>query len=267
MGLSGGISLKKSLALPFIGYTFFIMLLFWGICLFFTQFGATLDKHFLLYIPFLLGGWSPAIASYLVMKQYRRVTDFKSWLKLMFTAQQPLKRYLLIAFLALLYYLPQLLFSGLKLTYPFYMIFIFTPLLLIGGGLSETGWRYILQPELDKKIGFVLSAVVTAIIWAIWHLPLFFISGTELYDLNFSLYFVNLLSLSFAFGAVQRISKNVFLCMVFHCLINAVATVFIIKLTAWGTLIAASLLIFVSLHLVQNKKTKPIKRRRARART
>ncbi|MDR1220404.1 MAG: CPBP family intramembrane metalloprotease [Treponema sp.] len=45
--------------------------------------------------------------------------------------------------------------------------------------LEEAGWRYILQPELDKKYGFIISAIIVAPIWAIWRLPLFFIPGVD----------------------------------------------------------------------------------------
>lgn len=62
---------------------------------------------------------------------------------------------------------------------PIYMFFLSLPGNLIIGGLEEAGWMYILQPELDKKYGFVLSSVFVGIIWVLWHIPLFFIPGTN----------------------------------------------------------------------------------------
>lgn len=34
---------------------------------------------------------------------------------------------------------------------PIYAIVFMIPMMLLGGGLEEAGWRYILQPELEKK--------------------------------------------------------------------------------------------------------------------
>ena len=51
-------------------------------------------------------------------------------------------------------------------------------MMLFGGGNEEVGWRMILQPELEKKFNFHIATIFTAIIWWLWHLPIFFIKGT-----------------------------------------------------------------------------------------
>ena len=47
----------------------------------------------------------------------------------------------------------------------------------IYGGEEELGWRGILHPALSKKITFPLAALACGVIWALWHLPLWFIEG------------------------------------------------------------------------------------------
>jgi membrane protease YdiL (CAAX protease family) len=58
---------------------------------------------------------------------------------------------------------------------------LFIPVMILFGGLEELRWRYILQPSLEKRFSFGASTSITACIWAVWHLPLFFYTrhGTE----------------------------------------------------------------------------------------
>jgi hypothetical protein len=52
-------------------------------------------------------------------------------------------------------------------------------MILLGGGQEELGWRgYIVDP-LEARLGAWLGNLVLGVIWAFWHLPLFFIPGTS----------------------------------------------------------------------------------------
>ena len=52
----------------YLSFTFLIMLICWGICLICSLGGITLNANKWLYVPYLSGGWSPTIASYLSLK-------------------------------------------------------------------------------------------------------------------------------------------------------------------------------------------------------
>lgn len=57
---------------------------------------------------------------------------------------------------------------------PYVLLMVF-----LGGGQEELGWRgYILDP-LEARLGAWLGNLVLGVVWAIWHLPLFFIPGTS----------------------------------------------------------------------------------------
>lgn len=49
---------------------------------------------------------------------------------------------------------------------------------LLGGPLGEEpGWRGYALPRLEAAVGPVLGSLILGILWALWHLPLFFYSG------------------------------------------------------------------------------------------
>ena len=143
--------------------------------------------------------------------------------------------------------------SGHALTeFPLYMFLLSLPGNLIIGGLEESGWMYILQPMLDKKYGYLLSSVFTGIIWIFWHIPLFFIPGTNHGDglINFGMFAVQCLAFRFFFGAVYKVSgkSRIFMCVLFHTMFNAASAVFGTITMNWtGTITANTAIIFASI--------------------
>lgn len=135
---------------------------------------------------------------------------------------------------------------------PFYTIFLFLPGNLFIGGLEEAGWMYLLQPELDKRYGFVKACLLTGFIWVLWHIPLFFIPGTNHGEglTSFGMFAVQVMAFRFFFGAIYKISgkSGIFMCVLFHTLFNAASPVFSGMPTTWaGTIIANAVMILVSL--------------------
>jgi len=103
------------------------------------------------------------------------------------------------------------------------------PLMIIFGGLEELGWRYILQKQLQKRFYLEVATSITAIVWAIWHLPLFFIYGTAQNNLSFILFTIMVFGMSFALTSIYYISNSIWLCILFHSSINALSSTWIIK--------------------------------------
>ena len=171
----------STLSKHYLFYTFAIMLPCWGLRVALSAVGISLDDNILLYIPYLLGGWSPTIASYLALRKHNEVANLKEWLKNVFDFRHSLSSYLMVFIIGVLYILPQCLIAGYENGAPFIAIIVMIPIMLFGGGLEEAGWRYIFQPELEKKYRYTLSTLIVSIVWWLWHLPLylpeFFYSG------------------------------------------------------------------------------------------
>src|SRR5215471_16647288 len=80
-----------------------------------------------------------------------------------------------------------------------------TRVLLIGLGIAlstcvqlgeELGWRAYVFPRLAARIGWRLASLVVGILWAAWHLPLFFAPSTDVYQHSFIEFLLQVTALS-----------------------------------------------------------------------
>jgi len=240
--------MNKKLVFQYLLLTFSIMIFLWGLLLIFGSLGFTINSHFLLYIPWILGGLSPTIASYIALKKNNEITGFGEWIKKLFAFKIPIKFYVFTILLYLIILIMYFLIPpGVERIEPIYVFFVFLPIMIIGGGLEEAGWRYILQPELDKIFGFILSAIIVAPIWAVWHLPLFYIQGVGQYGTNFGIFTIRIIGYTFALGAIQKITGSVFLCILFHSMFNAGLNTFIITQTLSRNIIMSISMVVISI--------------------
>ncbi len=75
---------------------------------------------------------------------------------------------------------PTVDWSGLPPLYTVVPSFIF---LTVAAGMGEEfGWRGFLLPRLQTRHNALVSSLIVGVIWAIWHIPLFFIKGTSQYE-------------------------------------------------------------------------------------
>lgn len=246
----------NKLSIRYLGYTFAIMLICWGACWICSACGIYMRDYIFLYPLYMLGGWSPTIASYLVLKKFGCVDGFKQWLRNVFAFRSTIRSYIMVLALAVLFILPQCLISGYDQGAPLLFLPFMIPVMLFGGGLEEAGWRYVLQPELEKKYGFVLSTLLISVIWWLWHLPLFFIQGVSQYGANFFAFGINVLGLSFALAAIRKCTGNVWLCVLFHCIINSLQGVYIVKENILGSIVSMIVLVITSCVLIRQKERK-----------
>ena len=165
--------------------------------------------------------------------------------------------YLLVILFVFIYYIIGCTINGFEIGAPIFMIIIILPMMLVGGGNEEVGWRMILQPELEKKYGFNLATIFTAIIWWIWHLPLFFIKGTANGNMNYFLFGIMCLTLCYALATIKKVSKGVFPCILTHCLINGLSAIFVFNYSFISCCISLVITIIVSIIVLNmNSKTR-----------
>jgi len=71
-----------------------------------------------------------------------------------------------------------------------------------------------------NKFNPLVSSLVIGVIWALWHLPLFYIPGVSQYQGNFMLFFMGVMGLSLVLTVLYSVSNSIWLCVVFHSLSN-----------------------------------------------
>lgn len=241
----------SKLAGQYLSVTFAIMTICWGICLLCSFWGIYLDEILLLYIPFLLGGLSPTIASYIVLKKNGMVPNFKAWIRATFDFKHGVVSYLLLPIFAGIFFFCLCSISGYESGAPMMALVVMIPMMLLGGGLEEAGWRGILQPELEKKYGYTKATILVAIVWWLWHTPLFFIVGVSQYGADFVAFGIDVIGLSFALSAIKKITTSTFLCVAFHCLINSLHGVYIVGENVMGNFCASAALIIFSYVIIR----------------
>ncbi len=94
---------------------------------------------------------------------------------------------------------------------------------LIRGPLGEElGWRGYLQNELNKRYSLPKASLIVGVIWAIWHLPLWFISGYQGADLLLYIMFfaVGLIAFSVIIGFVYGRGRNLLYAILLHQMLN-----------------------------------------------
>lgn len=118
---------------------------------------------------------------------------------------------------------------------------------IVFGGIEEIGWRGILQPSLTKRFSLIVSNFIIGIIWALWHLPLFFVPGTSHYGNQFLFYGLAAIGYSSFLTWLYAKSNSIFLCILFHAAINATAAIGLsVSMSEKGVYFYSTILIFAA---------------------
>jgi CAAX protease family protein len=128
--------------------------------------------------------------------------------------------YTLTAGLAALFTAPVPEFSARYLT----SLFVLWTLALGGPLNEELGWRGFALPRLLQRRSPLAASVGLGVVWAFWHLPLFFISGSAQNGGSFALYVVMVVCFStFMTAAHLRTSGSLLIAVLFHTSADAAA--------------------------------------------
>lgn len=120
---------------------------------------------------------------------------------------------------------------------------------------EEYGWRYFLQPLLQKRYGVCNGLVLVGVIWAVWHLPLtlyYYSPEAPMQEMVYRIVFG--ICLSFVMGYFYMKLNSIWLPAILHCLNNGMGALFTnptaasqteARILSWPDVFVSSIIILI----------------------
>jgi CAAX protease family protein len=130
------------------------------------------------------------------------------------------------------------------------MLILF-PNMILGGGLEEPGWRGVVYDDSNSlKGGKPWALLSMALVWILWHVPLWFIPGTDQnLHMDFISFALSMSTLTLLFYAIRISGASVGWVILAHAFYNTLVGVFApsIDITADRIITLAQLLVVITL--------------------
>jgi CAAX protease family protein len=180
---------------------------------------------------FFLAAYAPMISALTVVRLTRGTSGLRAYIGRLLHWRVSILWYLLILVGIPVLHLGSVLISYILGTSeapalsvsPWYMILpvTFSRLFLDPGATEELGWRGFALPLLQSRYSALWSSVILGSIWAVWHLPAFYISGLTQTSLMFPVFFLVSVCLAILMTAIyNRTGGSIPLMILFHWQIN-----------------------------------------------
>lgn len=208
---------------PFMLITFVIA---WGILALYIflpdqmagVFGQLTGQHPL----FFLAVWAPAIAAFIVVLYYTGVAGLGRFLSrfLLWRCSPWWYAFLIVGIPVV--FIAGAAMRGTLLTDPFPFATASSMLIALGlaaikGPMEEFGWRGVALPLLQRKLAPLWAGLVLGVIWGLWHLPAFMLSGTQQSQWAVAPFFVGCIALSVIVTPLFNASRgSILLTAFFH---------------------------------------------------
>jgi membrane protease YdiL (CAAX protease family) len=208
--------------------TFTISWLAWGTLIALTDVRWTAYGRPLFMALYVLGGLGPTIAAYIAMLATREQSPLSEFHARLFSWRWrwsaialglPVILVLASAGIASIADPAYVATLHLRPWYAFVPAFF---VMILGGGLEELGWRGVAQPEAEYRAAPLLAGLFVGLIWAAWHLPLFYLPGVGQYGTNFPIFAVGVIGNALLLAWLYGRTKSILACIIFHASFNAV---------------------------------------------
>lgn len=174
---------------------------------------------------FVLAVYSPAVAALGLVLRYHGLAGLGQYLRRLTYWRMPAAWW---AFLLL--GIPAVFYAGAALKgtadtpfpfSPWYGVFPALATALVIGPIEELGWRGLALPMLQRRFSPFAASLVLGSIWAAWHLPAFFISGTPQSSWSFGSFLVGVMAITFILTPMFNAARGSLLAaFLYHFMMN-----------------------------------------------
>ena len=188
--------------------------------------GRMTGGYFLFAAIGLLFSTPTPFVAVLIISLFIEKTGVKQLFRSIFHTENKLKTILITGAFCLFALVYAILF-GKPNGSPWYMFPLgFLIMIPFVGIAEETGWRGLLQPELDKRMPYPFSVLLTAAIWFVWHFPVFIDPTSNHYGDSVIGFGITIFIWAFALAAIYKATKSVIACALYHTFIDAIGAVY-----------------------------------------
>lgn len=150
---------------------------------------------------YLLAVYAPAISGLVLVRRRLGRSGLRGFVRRLGMIRMPAANWLF-----LVVGIPAIVFTGAALSGTAGDIPVFSPWytvlpalagsMFLAGTWEELGWRGVALPLLQRRFTPIVSGLVVGVVWALWHLPAFALSGTVQSAWSFGPYFAGIVALS-----------------------------------------------------------------------
>ncbi len=169
-------------------------------------------------LALIIGGTSSALWGSIIAVKSGRVQSYKKIIVDFFNLKQSIGHYGMCILFLVIHFGYLLITKQWIENIRWWHLAIFFLQSLLFGGIEEIGWRYTFQPLVEHRFSFTAASLMTFISWGIWHYMYFYIVGNL--PSNHMAFLVGLLGSCFILGAIFRVSHSLWLCVMYHALLN-----------------------------------------------
>ena len=175
---------------------------------------------------FIIAVYAPAIAAFVLVIRNSGLSGLRCYLSRLLLWRVHWTWYLMILVgIPLIYYAGSAL-KGNLFSEPFLFTSLtaFLPalfLMMIIGPVEEFGWRGVAMPLLQQRFAPIWAGLILGLIWGVWHLPAFFLSGTPQSSWSFLPFLIGSISVAVIVTPLFNASKgSILLPALFHWQLN-----------------------------------------------
>ena len=177
---------------------------------------------------FILAVYSPAFAGVLLVWRHYGVKGLGSFFRRLTLGRMPVAWWVfLVVGIPALFYLGAAIKGTFTDPFPFSPWYAVLPALvpaLFIGPIEEFGWRGVALPLLQRRLAPLWAGLILGVLWGLWHVPAFLLSGTPQSSWSFGPFFIGALALSVIMTPMFNAARgSILIAVLFHFQLNGPA--------------------------------------------